>query len=143
MIRTLSLTLALAAAATAQAADRPTRIPDAALKIADGLRERALADDTAWNFTEGLTTEIGPRLAASDNDAKAREWVAAKFKALGFDKVWTEPVTYPKWVRRSEHASIDATVRAHARDPRARRFAGHAERRHRAPKSSGSIRSMR
>ena len=106
MIRTLSLTLALAAAATAQAADRPTRIPDTALKIADGLRERALADDTAWNFTEGLTTEIGPRLAASDNDAKAREWVAAKFKALGFDKVWTEPVTYPKWVRRSEHASL-------------------------------------
>ena len=108
MIRTLSLVLALAATVTAQAADKPTRIPESALKAAAALRERALADDTAWDFTEGLTTEVGPRLAAGDNDAKAREWVAAKFKALGFDKVWTEPVTYPKWVRRSEHAQLTA-----------------------------------
>lgn len=102
------LALALAAAVSAHAADTPTRIPDAALKTAAELRQRALADDTAWNFTEGLTTEIGARLAGGENDAKARDWVVAKFKALGFDKVWTEPVTYPKWVRRSEHASITA-----------------------------------
>lgn len=108
MVRTLSLVLALAAAVGAQAADKPTRIPDAALKTANGLRESALKDQAAWDFVEGLTTEIGPRLAASDNDAKAREWVIARFKALGFDKVWTEPVTYPKWVRRSEHAEITA-----------------------------------
>ena len=88
MVRTLSLVLALAAVG-AQAADKPTRIPDAALKTANGLRESALKDPAAWDFVEGLTTEIGPRLAASDNDAKAREWVAARFKALGFDKVWT------------------------------------------------------
>ena len=108
MIRTLSLTLALAATFAANAADRPTKIPAAALETAATLRERALADDTAWNFTEALTTEIGPRLAGGENDAKAREWVIARFKALGFDKVWTEPVTYPKWVRRSEHAAIVA-----------------------------------
>ncbi|REM02842.1 peptidase M28 family protein, partial [Mycobacterium tuberculosis] len=28
------------------------------------------------------------------------------FKSLGFDKVWTEPVTFPKWERRSEHAEV-------------------------------------
>lgn len=108
MVRTLSLALALAAAFSAQAADKPTRIPDAALKTANELRDRALKDDAAWDFVEGLTTEIGPRLAAGENDAKAREWVIARFKALGFDKVWTEPVTYPKWVRRGEHAEITA-----------------------------------
>ena len=112
MVRTLSLALVVVAAA-AHAADKPTRIPEAALKTASELRERALKDDAAWAFVEGLTTEIGPRLAASDNDAKAREWVAARFKALGFDKVWTEPVTYPKWVRRGEHAEITAPF-AHA-----------------------------
>ena len=106
MIRTLALVLALGATLTAEAADTPTRIPDAALKTAANLRERASADDTAWNFTEGLTTEIGARLAGGENDQKARDWVAAKFKALGFDKVWSEPVTYPKWVRRSESASL-------------------------------------
>src|SRR5262249_33652565 len=108
MVRSLPLFLALAATAGAHAADKPTRIPDAALKTASELRDRALKDGEAWNFVEGLTTEIGPRLAASENDAKAREWVIARFKALGFDKVWTEPVTYPKWVRRGERAEITA-----------------------------------
>src|SRR5690606_16654022 len=42
------------------------------------------------------------------NDKKARDWMVARFKALGFDKVWTEPVSYPKWVRRSESAAITA-----------------------------------
>ncbi len=83
-----------------------TKIPAAAVKAAEQLRDQALNDDTAYKFLEGLTTEIGPRLAASDNDARAREWVAAKFKALGFDKVWSEPVTYPKWVRRHESGEI-------------------------------------
>jgi hypothetical protein len=106
MVRSLSLALVLAIAVTAQAADKPTRVPEKALETAAALRTRALSDDAAWNFVEGLTTEIGPRLAAGDNDAKAREWVIAHFKALGFDKVWTEPVTYPKWVRRGEHAEI-------------------------------------
>jgi Zn-dependent M28 family amino/carboxypeptidase len=106
MIRTLALVFALGATLTAEAAETPTHIPDAALKTAAALRERASSDDTAWNFTEGLTTEIGARLAGGDNDQKARDWVAAKFKALGFDKVWSEPVTYPKWVRRGESASL-------------------------------------
>jgi Zn-dependent M28 family amino/carboxypeptidase len=108
MIRTLAFVIALGASLDAAAADKPTRIPDAALETAAGLRDRASHDDTAWNFTEGLTTEVGARLAGGDNDQKARDWVIAKFKTLGFDKVWTEPVTYPKWVRRSEHASLVA-----------------------------------
>ncbi|MBN8482993.1 MAG: M20/M25/M40 family metallo-hydrolase [Xanthomonadales bacterium] len=98
------LAFVLVAAQAANAA--PTTIPDAALKTAAELRERALADTLAWEITEGLTTEVGPRLAGSDADARARDWMIAKFKALGFDKVWTEPVTYPRWVRRSEHAEI-------------------------------------
>lgn len=103
-----SLALACAFAAAAVLAAAPTRIPEDAVRTAITLRDRALHDDTAWNLTESLTTEIGPRLAGSDNDLRAREWAIAKFKALGFDKVYTEPVTFPKWVRRSEHAAIVA-----------------------------------
>ena len=105
-----SLTLAVAALlpALASAAGSITTIPDAAVKQAIALRDQALADDTAYTVLESLTTEIGPRLAGSPADAKAREWAIAKFKALGFDKVWTEPVTYPKWVRRSESADMVA-----------------------------------
>jgi len=104
----LTCALALAVAAPAFAAGRPTTLSAADLETAARLRDAALRDDTAYAFTEGLTTEIGPRLAGSENDRKARDWVVAKFKALGFDRVWTEPVTYPKWVRRSEHGAVIA-----------------------------------
>ena len=109
MPRLAALALALLLIHTsAQAADatRPTMIPQAAIEQAGALREQALKDDVAHAIVEGLTTEIGPRLAAGENDQKARDWMVARFKALGFDKVWTEPVSYPKWVRRSESAAI-------------------------------------
>lgn len=76
------------------------------MAAAPQLRERALADRTAWTLVESLTTRIGPRLAGSAADARAVEWAKAQFAALGYDKVWTEPVTFPKWVRRSEHGEI-------------------------------------
>jgi len=92
----------------ASAADAPTTIPAAAVQTAEQLRDKALDDDTAYKTVEALTTDVGERLAGSANDARAREWAIAKFKALGFDKVYTEPVTYPLWVRRSEHGAIVA-----------------------------------
>ncbi|WP_374013220.1 M28 family peptidase [Pseudoxanthomonas koreensis] len=106
--------LAPALAAAFLAAPAPaaeTRIPDAALAQMGELRTRALADDTGWKVVESLTTEIGPRLAGSEADARAVAWAVAKFHALGFDRVWSEPVTFPKWERRSEHAAV---VGAHA-----------------------------
>ena len=111
-MRVALLAPALAAAflaAPAPAAE--TRIPDAALAQMGELRTRALADDTGWKVVESLTTEIGPRLAGSEADARAVAWAVAKFHALGFDRVWSEPVTFPKWERRSEHAAV---VGAHA-----------------------------
>ena len=85
-----------------------TSIPPAAVKTAEQLRDTALHDPTAWNFVHDLTTEIGPRLAGGSNDESARQWTIARFKALGFDKVWTEPVSFPKWVRRHESGEITA-----------------------------------
>ena len=105
-MRLLSLLIALALSQQAFAVERETRIPEAALETATALREQALADDTGWKVTESLTTEVGPRLAGSEADARAVEWAKAKFRQLGYDKVWTEPVTFPKWVRRSEHGEV-------------------------------------
>lgn len=90
------------------AKDAPTTIPASAVQTAEQLRDQALHDDTAYKVVEGLTTEVGARLAGGVNDARARDWMVAKFKALGFDKVYTESVTYPLWVRRSEHGAIVA-----------------------------------
>ncbi|HZP67467.1 MAG TPA: M28 family peptidase [Rudaea sp.] len=101
-------TLAVTMAWTMASGAEPTRIPATALATAATLRDKAAEDTAAFDFLAGLTTEIGPRLAGSANDQRAREWTVARFKALGFDKVWTEPVTFPKWVRRSESAEIIA-----------------------------------
>lgn len=63
------------------------------------LRETALKSDQAYAILESLTTDVGQRLAGSDNDAKAVAWAKAKFTELGFDRVYTEPVSYPVWTR--------------------------------------------
>ncbi|GGD43961.1 M28 family peptidase [Pseudoxanthomonas indica] len=105
-MRLAPLLIALSLALPAAAAEKPTAIPPSSLAVAAQLREQALKDDTGWKVVESLTTEVGPRLAGSEADARAAAWAVAKFKALGFDKVWTEPVTFPKWERRSEHAAV-------------------------------------
>lgn len=70
------------------------------------LRDAALADDHAWDIVEGLTTEIGPRLAGTPAEARARAWAVAKLFALGFADVRVEAFDMPVWVRGAEQAEI-------------------------------------
>lgn len=98
--------LALALLAPAIAQSRETRVAPETVQQAERLRERALADDTGWKILESLTTEVGHRLAGSENDARGVAWAKAKFKALGYDRVWTQDATFPRWVRRSESAQV-------------------------------------
>ncbi len=106
-MRRTVLLLALAVALSGPLhAQRATRISDAGLTTASQLREQALQDNTGWKVVESLTTEVGPRLAGSQADARAVAWAIAKFKALGYDKVWTQPVTFPRWERRSESVQV-------------------------------------
>ena len=108
-MRRLPLTLLAAGLlASGIASAATTTIPATAVKTAEQLRDKALHDDTAYKVTASLTTEVGARMAGSDADQRARDWAVAKFKELGYDKVYTEAVTYPLWVRRSEHAAIVA-----------------------------------
>jgi hypothetical protein len=111
-MRPLPLTLLAAslllATGIASAADPTTTISAATVKAAEQLRDKAMHDDTGYRIVESLTTEIGPRMAGSDADQRARDWAMAKFKALGYDKVYTERVKFPLWVRRSEHGAIVA-----------------------------------
>ncbi len=72
------------------------------------VRDLALQHQLAYELTESLTTEVGPRLAGSPGDAKAVAWAVDKFKNLGFDQVTTEPVTFKKWTRGLETAEVTA-----------------------------------
>jgi len=72
------------------------------------LRDAALRDDYAWDITEGLTTVVGPRLAGTGAEARARDWAVRKLTALGFANVRVETFAIPVWTRGSESASITA-----------------------------------
>src|ERR671913_1805831 len=72
------------------------------------LREQALKDDFAWDIVEGLTTEVGPRLAGTEAEARARDWSVRKLRALGFANVRVESFDMPVWVRGEEKAWVTA-----------------------------------
>ena len=66
------------------------------------------ADSTAWTILADLTTEIGQRLAGSPREAAAREWGAARMKALGLANVVIEPFTIKGYVRGTDKAHLIA-----------------------------------
>ena len=90
-----ALMLASAAPAIAQPA---VPAPPTDAKVA-ALRDAALKDDYAWDIVEGLTTEVGPRLAGTANEQRARDWAVAKLRAMGFANVRIESFPMPVWSR--------------------------------------------
>ena len=72
-----------------------------------------VGSSAAWDITEGLTTEIGPRMAGTEAEARARVWAVERLNKLGFDKVWVEDFDMPTWVRGAETADVIAPFPAH------------------------------
>ncbi|NNC38993.1 MAG: M20/M25/M40 family metallo-hydrolase [Hyphomonadaceae bacterium] len=70
------------------------------------LIDASLKSTHAYDITESLTTEIGPRLAGSEAEARARKWAEEKFLALGFSNVKTEAFVIEGWERGIESAAI-------------------------------------
>ena len=68
-------------------------------KIAEQLIQDALESDLAYSIVESLTTEIGPRLAGSDVEYKARLWGENLGNELKFDNVSIENFSMPFWDR--------------------------------------------
>jgi len=66
----------------------------------------AIKSDLAYELVASLTTEVGPRPAGSEADPKAVAWAEARLRALGFDRVWTEPVQIDAWRRVAAHADL-------------------------------------
>lgn len=72
------------------------------------LIDAALNGTQGYDITESLTTEVGPRLAGTEAEARARDWAVAKFKEIGLENVRIEPFKIPGWERGVETASIVA-----------------------------------
>ena len=102
MMKFLSFAAAMLAAATTGA----QTFDDADLRTARELRAAALESGLGYEITADLTTRIGNRLAGSPNDARAVAWAVETLGGLGFDRVWTEPATFPSWTREHERVAI-------------------------------------
>lgn len=83
-------------------------LDDGTSETAVQLRDAGMKSDLAWEIVEGLTTEVGPRLAGTEADHRAVEWAKQKLESLSFDKVWLERIEFPVWVRYHESARIAA-----------------------------------
>ena len=91
--------LLLTLCASATAAEKPQNFTRADLAAAATLRERALADTTAFALVESLTTEVGPRPAGSPGDMAAVAWAQREMEKLGFANVRTLEAVVPHWER--------------------------------------------
>ena len=85
----------------------PSIIPANIVAQAMVLRERALNDNLSVDIVESVTTEVGPRRMGTEGDKRVIAWAQEKFKELGFDRVWTEPVELDRgWIRGEASAEI-------------------------------------
>ncbi len=78
--------------------------------IAQELIDASLGNPLGFDRLTYLVDTFGPRLSGSENLENAIDWIVDEMKKDGFDKVWTQPVMVPHWVRGNESASLIAPI---------------------------------
>ncbi len=83
------------------AAERDAALPYTVADLAHArqLRERGIADGTAWRLLQQLCTEVGARPAGSPADAKAQTWALAALRGLRLEEARAEAFPLRVWQR--------------------------------------------
>jgi carboxypeptidase Q len=92
MTKTLTALVALSLAIPAAATTPPP------LTLEQQADEALAKDENAFRFVEGLTTEVGPRQAGTEAEARGRAWAVAWLKDKGFANVADEPFMMDTWL---------------------------------------------
>ena len=90
----------IASASAAQPVSRES------LAHAEMLRAQAMAGSKAMAIVTSLTTQVGPRLAGSEAEARARAWAVDTLTEKGFANVRNELFEMDAWERHEEGAEI-------------------------------------
>jgi carboxypeptidase Q len=100
--------LLTAASISAFAAEPAARIslPPNVLRTVEVLRAAALADNNGYSIVEDLVTQVGPRLAGSEAEARARDWAVSMLRSQGFAKVRAETFPLAAWLPGTESAQV-------------------------------------
>jgi len=96
----------LLASISAWAEDSAPAITPAMTATAGQLIEAARQENAAYAIVQSLTTEVGPRLAGTEAEARARRWAIEKLQGLGLKNVRVEAFEVPLWLRGEERAEI-------------------------------------
>lgn len=102
----LCLSVLVVCPTVAQPSLASAQLPPDALSEAIAFRDSAMKGTQAFDWVERLTTEVGPRLAGSAAEARAREWAVKQLQELGFDNVHIEPFDIDGWERGEERARV-------------------------------------
>jgi len=103
------LALSLALSILSVSALAQTSILDAKQREnAEQLMRTALDSDLGYRIVESLTTEVGPRLAGSEAEQRARDWGVKLGNELDFDSVVVEEFTMPFWDRGELHIALES-----------------------------------
>ncbi|WP_133365529.1 M20/M25/M40 family metallo-hydrolase [Qipengyuania sediminis] len=74
-------------------------LPTPASANLDKAADRAAESDVlAWDFVEGISTEVGPRQAGTEAEARGRVWAVRWLRANGFANVADEQFMMDTWV---------------------------------------------
>ena len=101
--RSVAHALAIWLIASASAAQPISR---ESLAHAEMLRAQVMAGSSAMAIVTSLTTEVGPRLAGSEAEARARAWAVDMLAEKGFANVRNELFEMDAWERHEEGAEI-------------------------------------
>ncbi|MBB3860559.1 hypothetical protein GGQ88_001825 [Novosphingobium hassiacum] len=80
------------------------------LVLSTATHAQEMKGDVAWDILAGLTSEVGPRMAGSEAEARARVWAQTRLTALGFTGVASEPFPIRGYVRGRDEASLTAPM---------------------------------
>jgi Iap family predicted aminopeptidase len=71
---------------------------------------RALTSDAGYEFLRYQCEEIGPRMAGTAAEVRARDWICQQLEGMGY-QVTVEPFAYPQWLPGEVSLEVLAPVR--------------------------------
>lgn len=75
---------------------------DEAQRIIDA----AMSDEESFGQLTWFGDHFGPRFSGSENLERSIDWIVEQMKGDGFDRVFTQEVMVPRWVRGEESATL-------------------------------------
>jgi carboxypeptidase Q len=85
-------------------------LPDHIHTHADELISAAMGSSSGWERLNHLVDYYGPRFSGSETLEKSIDWIVEEMQKDGFDRVWTQPVKVPHWVRGEESATLNVPI---------------------------------